>query len=234
MPLAPMNLCLASDGGAKKPSTDSVLLASFATLKRNARVCDLGAGTGILALLLAGREAGARIDAVELRDGAHACLLENIGRYALEERVRAHRADYRALRGVLTAGAYDLVVSNPPYFRAGSGRPKAGGLSAAHQEEAGTIGDLLQAANLLLRTGGRVAVSFRPERIADLFAAMRGADIEPKRLRFVHHTAAHAPSIVLFEGVKGGKPGLRAGPPLLLRDETGETEEVRRIYGRDI
>ena len=63
---------------------------------------------------------------------------------------------------------------------------------------------------------------------------LRRVRLEPKRLRFVHHTAAASPSLFLLEARLGGRPGLTAEPPLLLRGpDGGETEDVRRAYFRD-
>ena len=81
----------------------------------------------------------------------------------------------------------------------------------------------------LLRSGGRFCLCQRPQRLAEVFAALRGAGLEPKRLRLVQHDAVGAPGLVLLECRRGGKPGLRAEPTLLLYGPDGrETTEHRR------
>ena len=63
---------------------------------------------------------------------------------------------------------------------------------------------------------------------------LRRVRLEPKRLRFVHHTAAARPSLFLLEARLGGGVGLTVEPPLLLQGpDGGETEDVRRAYFRD-
>jgi tRNA1(Val) A37 N6-methylase TrmN6 len=80
--------------------------------------------------------------------------------------------------------------------------------------------------------GGGFALVHRPERLTDLFCTLRQAGFEPKRLRLVCHRPGKAASLVLVEAKKGGKPGLRLEPDLLLHDETGRpTAEHRRLYG---
>lgn len=75
---------------------------------------------------------------------------------------------------------------------------------------------------------------FRPSTDTFLLGAFPRLRLEPKRLRFVHHTAAASPSLFLLEARLGGRPGLTAEPPLLLRGpDGGETEDVRRAYFRD-
>ena len=72
------------------------------------------------------------------------------------------------------------------------------------------------------------------ERLAELLETLRRSGLEPKRLRLVQHDAASAPSLLLLESRRGGRPGLAVEPTLLLRDADGrETDETRRIYFRD-
>ena len=93
---------------------------------------------------------------------------------------------------------------------------------------------LAAAVGRLLKNGGRFALVHRPERLCDLFAALRSAGLEPKRLQMVQHDAAGVPGLVLLECRRGGKPGLRAEPALLLYDPDGrETAEHRRAYFRE-
>ena len=94
--------------------------------------------------------------------------------------------------------------------------------------------ELCQAAAYLLRWGGSFCLVHKPERLTDLMCALRGAAIEPKRLRFVCKRAGSAPSLILLEGRRGGKPGLDIEPPLILQTETGaSTPEVDAIYFRN-
>ena len=59
---------------------------------------------------------------------------------------------------------------------------------------------------------------------------MRDTHLEPKRLRLVHHDCASEAFLLLIEGRKDGRPGLRVERPFLIRDGSGrETEEYRRI-----
>ena len=86
----------------------------------------------------------------------------------------------------------------------------------------------------LLRWGGQFCLVFRTERLAELLETLRRSGLEPKRLRLVQHDAASAPSLLLLESRRGGRPGLAVEPTLLLRDADGrETDETRRIYFRD-
>lgn len=85
----------------------------------------------------------------------------------------------------------------------------------------------------MLRWGGSFCLVHKPERLADLLEALRAAALEPKRLRFVCSGAEDAPSLVLAEGRRGGRPGLAVEPPLILRTAAGTpTAELDAIYFR--
>ena len=89
----------------------------------------------------------------------------------------------------------------------------------------------------LLHDIGKIGIPDRilnkPERLTDLLCTLRECHLEPKRLRFVCKTAEAAPSLVLCESRRGGKPGLSIEPPLLLRTAAGTpTPEVDAIYFR--
>ena len=84
-----------------------------------------------------------------------------------------------------------------------------------------------------MRWGGRCSVVYRPDRLVDLLTAMRAHGLEPKRLRMVQHTAAAAPSLVLAEARRGGRPGLTVEAPLYLKDPDGsESDDYRAAYFR--
>ena len=73
-----------------------------------------------------------------------------------------------------------------------------------------------------------------PERLTDLLCALRGDGLEPKRLRLVSLRPERAPSLLLLEARRGGKPGLAVEEPLILENPDGSpTAELNRIYFRE-
>jgi len=217
-----------------KLGTDAVLLAHFTNTSRVARAADLGSGTGVVAILLALRTPELQIDCVDILPEAVALTAENAAHNKVADRISAHHADIRQIRDSLRAGAYDLVVSNPPYFPAGSGyRANTESIADAREESLCTLDDICKAASYLLRWGGRFALVHRPERLGEIIVSMHQHGIEPKRLRLVTKTAERAPNLVLIEGRRGGNPGLEILPPLVLQDDTGgDSPELCEIYHR--
>ena len=200
--------CYQGNGACFPLGRDSLELGAFATVRPRWRVCDLGCGGGVLLLLLAGRAEGLTLAGVEREAAAAETARANLARNALPGTILT--GDLRT--ELLPAGAWDLAVSNPPYFQRGTGTSGGG----ARMEEHLTLPELCAAAGRLLRHGGRFALVHRPERLADLMACLRGAALEPKRLRLIQHDGTHAPSAVLLEAAKHGRPGLEILPVRLL------------------
>ena len=212
-------------------STDSVLLAHFAAGVRAGSIFDLGCGAGVLTVLLQLSHPAAAVGGIEINAEAAALCRANLAENSMDAG-GIICGDLREHRARLPAGAYDLVVSNPPYFPAGSGYSAPDPARAeAREERTCTLNDVCAAAGYLCRWGGAFALVHRPERLAEVFAALAAHGLEPKRLRLVQHRIQTAPSLVLIEARRGGKPGLAIEAPLVLTGpDGGDSEEVKRIY----
>lgn len=185
--------------------SDALALGRFATVRKGWRVCDLGTGSGVLLLLLATREPQLELFGLDQDPDAAVLAQDNLGRNGLEGQIWTGSWS----QAPFSPGSFDLVVSNPPYYAPGSG--KDGGPARMEREELDT---LCRAASRLLRNGGRFALSFPTQRMADLLEVMRRWDLEPKRLKLLSHTPTKPPYALLVEGVRQGKPGLQVLPCL--------------------
>lgn len=191
---------LSWDSGVFPLGGDALALGEFSTVKPGWRVCDLGTGSGVLLLLLAGRGSGLDLTGIELDPLSAQTARENLAANRLSGEIVT--GDLRT--APLSLGSFDLVISNPPYFPVGSG--KSGG--QARSEECCSLEELCAAAGRLVKNGGRFALCHRPERLADVICALRAHGLEPKRMRLVSHSPEHSPSLLLLEAIKQGRPGL--------------------------
>lgn len=222
---------LQPDGGFRL-GTDSVLLAQFLTLPPRARIADLGSGCGTLGLLLCASDPDCAVTGVELDERAHALARQNIEANGLQARLSSVLGDVRAVRALFPAGSFSCVISNPPYFPVGSGKVSRTN-AAARSEETLPLCELCKAAAWLLPSGGRFALVHRPERLCDVFCAMRENGLEPKRIRFVRHSAASPVCLTLIEARRGGRPGLTYLPDFCeFTPDGAETDEYRAAYHR--
>lgn len=212
--------------------TDAILLANFAAPKRTDRCVDLGTGCGIIPFIWLRDGVETEIIGVDIQKEAIDQLNRSNGLNNSD--IRAINADLREIEKYLPKGQFDLVTMNPPYKPKGTGiLSEAAPEQIARHEIACTAKDACAAAEKLLNFGGRFVMCNRPERLADVIAAMRAHNLEPKRIRFVQKQKDTAPWLFLAEGKKGSKPYLEVLPPLLIQNDDGsDSEELVKILGK--
>ena len=206
-------------------STDSMVLADFVKLPKNATVLDLGSGCATLGLLLCARDQSCRVTGIELQEAAHAAAVENIARNGLEGRLSSICRDLRDMP--LAPGSFQVCVSNPPYFSGGAAHSKN---PTARQEDTCTPKDLFAAASRALRWGGDFFLVHKPERLAQLCFEASSHGLEPKRLRLVRHRPDAPVSLILLSCRRGGKPGLQWEELCLYNQDGTPTADYKRIY----
>lgn len=213
-----------------KLSQDSVVLSSFAKVKKNEHLLDLGCGIGVLTLLMLLRCPGSRATGLEITEGAAELARENLALNSMEDRGEILTGDLRDFPKSLY-GAYDVCISNPPYFDPGRGfSSQTDILATARNEKSGDIRDVCRTAGQALKWGGRFYVCYPPVRMTDLLEALRQNKLEPKTLRLVFPDESHAPCLVMVEARKGGGAGLNILPSLIISRDGQKTEEFKRIY----
>lgn len=211
--------------------TDAVLLADFASPSSKTKCCDLGSGCGIIPLLWCKKKTG-QITAVEISSKAVEQINCGITENELGNRIIAINSDLKELKGKIEFGSYNLVTMNPPYTAEG-----AGIISSSQADKIArhgtmcTFDDICQTSSKMLNFGGRLCMCIRPERMVELFVSMQKFNIEPKRIKFVSKRPGNAPWLVLAEGKRGGKSGMKVEPELFVYDEGNEySEEMKKIY----
>ena len=213
--------------GAFPLSTDSIALAGFVRLPKNARVLDLGSGCGTLGLLLCASDPGCHVTGVELRQEDHLQAQENIRANRLEGRMESICDDLKHADRLFSPGSFEICVSNPPYFAAG---PASQTVPAARREDHCSLAELCAAAGWALKYGGDFYIVHRPERMAELFACASPHKLEPKRLCLLRHTQDKPVSLILVQLRKGAKPGLIWEELCLFDSHGNPTEQYKKLY----
>lgn len=213
--------------GAFPLSTDSMALAHFARLGKNARVLDLGSGCGTLGLMLCAKDSACYVTGVELSAQAHAMALANIRRNGLEHRMESICADLKTIPHSFPQGSFSVTVSNPPYFTQGALRS---GQETARHEIQCSLEDVFAAAGWATKYGGDFYMVHKVSRLSELLAAGSRYGMECKRLCLLRHSPQTLPDVVLLAFRKGGKPGLTL-EEICLRDANGAfSQAYRDIY----
>jgi tRNA1Val (adenine37-N6)-methyltransferase len=213
-------------------SIDAVLLAYHARPRPGDRVLDLGTGCGIIPLIMAYRSPQISVYGIEVQEKLSDLARFNVSDNHMETQVTILREDMKSLKSTMISGLVDLVVSNPPYRRSHSGRLNPDHQRAlARHEIAVTLSDLIATTKRMLRTAGRFVTIYSAERAAELLALMRSASIEPKILRSIHSNRQSDAKLILVEGKKDGRTGIRIESSLILYDEDGNyTDEVEKMF----
>lgn len=213
-------------------SLDALLLAYFACLRERDDLIDLGTGSGIVALILAGRYPCGRVLGIEIQEQLVMMAKRSAVMNGLDRRVEFRQGDVRHPETLCAPLSFDAAVFNPPYRRLRSGRmnpdPEK---TVARHEIRGTAADFLTAAGHALREGGRVYTIYPATRMVEMLFRMRVCRIEPKRLRIVHSRPEAVGKFALVEGVKGGGEELVVLSPLhVYEGKRGYTTEMTAIF----
>jgi len=212
-------------------SIDSILLACHAAPHPGDKVVDLGTGCGIISLILAHREPNLKIYGIEVQQKLADIASSNVEENLMGDIITILCKDMKELKNEMISGPVDLIVSNPPYRKTDSGRinPDIQRAVARHEIKI-SLNDITATVRRVLRTAGKFVTIYSAERIADMLTHLRSAGIEPKFLRMIHSGIKTEAKLILLEGIKGGRPGIKIGPPLFIYDENGSyTQEVEKM-----
>lgn len=212
---------------------DSILLSDFASkIKDESKVIDLGTGTGIIGILLCAKTKLSKTIGVEVQKEVYEMAKRSIKLNHLEDRFEIINENVKNLQNKLEMGTFDVVVTNPPYKKEGTGitNENEKKLISRHEITA-TLEDFIKASNKLLKDKGSLYMVHRPDRLADIIETLRKYKLEPKTIRFVHPSIGKKANLLLIKAIKNAKPFLKIEKPLYVYKENGEyTEEILKIY----
>ncbi len=178
------------DRCAMKVGTDSVLLGAWCPIENNPfSVLDIGAGTGILSLMIAQRSNAEQIDALEIDEDAYEQCVENFENSPWRDRLFCFHAGLDEFVEE-PEDEYDLILSNPPFY-AENYKTENEQRDLARFQDAMPFEDLIEAADLLLSENGIFAVIIPhkvEERFIDLCAQAELFPIKVTRVKGSHNT----------------------------------------------
>ena len=219
---------------AFKFGVDAVLLADFAEVKMRYSVIDFCTVTGIIPILLYAKKRPKKIVGIELQTEMAEMASRSVVYNHLEHCIRIFEMNLKNVSKYFGKEQFDAVTVNPPYMKVGKGiccpeERKA----LARFEIACTLEDVIVNAREVLKQNGRIYMVHRADRLIDVITVMKETGLEPKRLCFVHPSVGKRPNLLLIEGIKRGRPGLKLSDPIYVYNENGTfTEQIETIYGR--
>lgn len=212
---------------------DAVLLAGFAKDAAGKRLLDIGTGTGILPLLLEARTEILQLFGLEIQEESADMARRSVKLNGLEEKIKIVTGDIKEADKLFEAASFDVITCNPPYMIGQHGLQNAEMTKTiARHEVCCTFQDIAEMTAKLLKPGGHFYLVHRPFRLAEILVTLSCSKLEPKRMQLVYPFADKEPNMVLIEAVRGGRPRMTVGKPLIVYESPGVyTEEIYNIYG---
>ena len=213
-------------------SLDSVLLANFANARSNIKIIDFCTGNAPIPLFLS-TKTNSKIIGVELQKEIYELAKQNISMNKLENQIEIINEDVLNLLNKYDTDSFDLITCNPPYFKINEGsKTNENDIKAVARHEIKLkLDDIFRVAKKLLKNNGKIVLVHRTDRLIEIINSMQNYNIEPKRIRFVFPFSNSNSNLVLIEGAKDGKPGLKIEHSIIVHNYDGSyTNEVQMIF----
>lgn len=204
-------------------SLDSVMLANFVTIRmRDKNILDLGTGNAVVPLIISLRT-DKKIVGVEIQQKLAEMAKESVKYNKLESQIEIINKDMKDYVSEDTIEKYDVITCNPPYFKVNEKNyfnlsPEK--IIARHEVKV-TLSDVFSVSKKLLKNNGNLAIVHRPERLMEILDLFKKNNIEPKRIQFVYENINKEAILLLIEGQKCGKVGLKVENPFILYNLDG-------------
>lgn len=227
------NLKIVQDNEMFNFSLDSVLLPNFVTINKNiSKILDIGCGNAPIPLILS-TKTKTEILGVEIQKSVYELACESIMINNKQDQIKIINQDINDFYKNEETDTYDIITCNPPFFKyiETSNTNKNDYKTIARHEVTLNISQLFTIAKKLLKNNGVIAIVHRPERFVEIIEEMKKNNIEPKRVQFIYPKIDMEANIMLIEGTKNGKPGLKIMPPLYTHEKNGEyTETIKKYF----
>ena len=215
-------------------SLDSVLLPSFVEITPNTKkILDLCTGNAPIPLILS-TKTDASIIGVELQKEIYDLALESVKINKINN-IQLINKDVKEIINDFETDFFDIITCNPPYFKNTEKSIKNDEKikSIARHEIYVTIEDIIKISRKLLKNNGSLCLVHRTERLFEIIDLMKKNNIEPKRIQFIYPKERKNSNLVLIDGRKNGKPGVKLLYPLFVHNEDGSyTNEVLEKFGK--
>ncbi len=198
-------------------NTDSVLLAGRIAAAPGSRIIEIGAGVGVVSLIVAALRDDVEIVSVEVQPSLYERLVRNVEANGLDRRIVPRLGDVRRLEGF---GMFDLAVMNPPYYAADAGRlnPDAERARARHRLD-GDLDELVAATGRLVAPDGRLDMIYPVATAAELWRALDRAGFGRRSVRPVRPRKDDEATRFLVTSRRTSTPNVEIEPPLTLLDD---------------
>ena len=214
-------------------SLDSVLLPNFVTINKNiTKILDIGCGNAPIPLILS-TKTDAEIIGVEIQEKVADLAKKSVKINNLENQIKIINADVKTIYNQFETENFDVITCNPPFFKISDNSKlnKNEYKTIARHEICLNLKDIFSIAKKLLKNNGVIGIVHRPERLVDILNEMKNNNIEPKKIQFIYPKINDEANILLVEGRKNGKSGLKIMPPIYTHNGDGSySEQIKKFF----
>lgn len=215
-----------------KFSLDSIILSNFVSITESKKkILDIGTGNAIIPIILS-TKTDAKITGVELQNESAKLAQKSVKINKLENQIEIMNKDIKDYYNECNSDTYDIIISNPPYFRYSENsnvNESKFKLIARHEYKL-NVEDIIKISRKLLKNKGTLSIVHRPERLAEIVTLMKENNLEPKRICFVYPKKGSDANMLLIEGTKNGKPGLKVNDPIYIYENGEYTSELLNYF----
>ena len=214
-------------------SLDSVLLPRFITLNKKIKnILDIGTGNAPIPIILS-TLTSAKITAVEIQKEVFDLAVESIKINNLENQIHLVNGDINEVYKKYESDSFDVITCNPPFFKSlpTSNYNDNDYKTIARHEVKLNLAQICKISKKLLKNNGVLGIVHRPDRLVDIIEIMRANNIEPKKIQFIYPKHGEEANVLLIEGRKNGKSGLKILDPLYAHNKDGSyTKEIKKMF----
>lgn len=214
-------------------SLDSVLLPNFITLNKSiSKILDIGCGNASIPLILS-TKTKATIVGVEIQKEVFDLAVMSVKISEKDDQILLLNGDINDIYKSFEINSFDVIVCNPPFYKVNKESIKNNieyKIIARHELKL-NLEQIMYICKRLLKNNGVVGVVHRPERLVEIIELMKKNNITPKKIQFVHSKIKKEAKILLIEGKKNGKEGIKVLPPIFFHNLDGKyTKQIKKFF----
>ena len=217
-------------------SLDSVLLSNFVSIKfTDKKILDMACGNAPIPMLLTFRTK-ASIYGIDIQKEVIDLGIESVIENKMNKQISLEVLDINNVEDRFPAEFFDVITCNPPYFKYNNNDNINLNMNKriSRHEVLVNLDTIVQKASFLLKNGGTFAMVHRPDRLIEIINVMEKHNITPKKLQLCYSKNNSNCNLILIEGNKNGKNGLKILNPVIVHNSDGTySEEIRKMFGDD-
>ena len=213
-------------------SLDSVLLSNYVEPKKGDKIIDFCSGNCPVPMILT-TKTKSKIYAVEIQKEVYKLGLESIKLNNLDKQIELLNMDVKDVISKFETDSFDIITCNPPYFKTNEMTKQNDNeiKRIARHEICITLDDIFKVSKKLLKNNGKIVMIHRPERLEEIFKSMKDNNITPKIVQFIYPKEGQNSNMVIIEGRKNARKGIKVLPPIIVHNKNNEyRDEIKRMF----